>query len=461
MDKLKISGVWWDPKNDKEQASGALTFDNENGGRLTLIGALGGLRAFNGDEGITIIHGIADNKFITLYKSYTRSLSTNFPGPHKHIIDTGVIFIGRHLSEDEMVFNKVNIDFTYLPEFISKSSLSYSMHFDKTRQHAKGLSAEVKSQKPHYIGPVPNGKISATYGWGQQGVPFRSVTLKEQCALMIELTSSITLNELIATYVRPLQDLVTLATDLPNAITRLEVQNPNILNEHNQNPKTLEVYQRTFADPPESKKKSLMRYDMLFTLNDLKKTKINKWINVAQYYRPAVAILFGQRYAKVNLENKLLNSVSAIEAYHRRKFKNNLSGKVVWSKRLERILRGVNERDKVFLNEKLSYANDKNLIHRLDEVLAQSGLMSDLISNPEKWNKLIRKYRNALTHYDPSSPKEITDYQSVHWLAESLAWILLACLMTEIGFTKTEVCALVNDNQRYVFMKQRMNEVLK
>lgn len=460
MEQLDLTGLWWEPKDTNVQVAGTLTFDNEIGGRLSLIGALGGRWAFNGDSGITLIHGLANNKLVTLYKSYTKTLNSNFPGPDAHIIDVGIIFIGGHLSENEMIFNKINLDLTYLPEFIGKSSLRYSIHFDKSMKQSKGLSSEVKSQKPHYIGPIPGGKISATFGWGKQSVPFRSVTLKEECALTVELVELTTLHNIIKTYVRPLQDLVTLASDLPNSVTRLQVYNPSIVNEHNQKPKTLEVYQKTFANIPESKKRSLVRHDMLFTMEDLKKAKIGKWIQVAQYFSPAVAILFGQRYAKGNVENKLLNAVSAIEAFHRRKFKNNVSSRKVWDKRLNRFLRDLNDSDKSFLKEKLSYANDKNLKHRLDETLAKSGLGNEFIDNHEKWNKLIRQYRNTLTHYDPQSPTEISNYEHVYWLAESLAWVLLACLMIEIGFTKVEVHSLIRENQRYVFTKQRLSEIL-
>lgn len=460
MQELEITGVWWLPHAPKDKVGGTLLFTPEKGITLKLIGALGNAQAVLDQTTIGTIFGVADKHLVTLEDCYTKRLHISAPGVTTHDLGAKRAYTGAHLDEADMLFHHIDIITNYLPDFISNSSLVGIAEMSKSRKQWKGLKAEVTSRKPIKIGPIPDGHISAAFGWSQSQEHFRSLTLTETCALRIELNTPYSMKDLLKTYVRPIQDLVTLATDRPNMITKLTVRNPAILDSHTKRPLAIDVYQRTTSTLEAISTKRLLRPDMLFTLRDLKRSKINRWITTAAHYRPAMAILFGQRYTKVNVENKLLNAVSSIEAYHRRKFKNTVLDKPKWKAKKKRLVNSVNESDKSYLNSVLQYANEKRLVVRLDEVVKHSGIGEDFIPDIPLWNKYVRQFRNALTHYDPAAPEEITDYEAAYWLAESLAWILLASLMIEAGFSRNETLNLIKNNQRYGFVKLRVKDTL-
>lgn len=432
-------------------------FQADQGGTLTLIGSLGSMKALAGLANFEIIHGLADNKLVTIYRPYLKTMTTSFPGPHKQILISSQVFVNAHLNEVDMNFNRVDIATEYMPEFVNRSSLTYSMGHTEEGKWT-GLKAEVVSQDPIEIGPVKGGKAFVKFGWGQSSDPFRNITIRENCAVSIDLNRDHSLSEIMSDYVRPIQDLVTLGTDRPNAITSLSLQSSKILREE-EKPVSIDYYAQAALAPKRTPKDTLMRPHMLFALSDLKHSQLNKWLIVTNRFGPVVGILFGQRYSKsTHLENQLLNAVSAAEAYHRRRFENTVLDKATWKARKKKITSKVDKDDVDFVNSVLQFANEKRLRTRLEEIVDHSGLSGDLMDDPAKWNKDIRDYRNTLTHYDPDSPTEIKDYEHLYRLAESLSWVMLACLMVEMGFRQKEVLALFGDNERYKFTRERLKD---
>lgn len=453
-----MTGVWWDAKNPTEKIAGTLNFNSKDGGTLTLVGSLGGIQALSKQgEVVKLIHGLADNKLVTLCESQTRSLSFNVPGPFRHELRASRIFLDVHLEEGDLQFSRIDISTEFLPEFVNHSSLTSNLGHDKNNKWT-GAKAEVVSQKPIDIGSIKGGKAFIRFGWSQSGDNLRSLTLHESCVISIELNKKHMLDDLMSTYVRPIQDLVTLGTDKPNAITEVTLYSPDITREGGRLIPIKYYYHAVMASS-RAKKDTLTRPFMLFTLNDLKPAQFNKWLNISKKFQPVVGIVFGQRYSVgIHIENRLINAVSAAEAYHRRRFNNTVLSDKEWKEKKRRIKSSVDKSEHPFLNDILQYANEKRLKSRLEEILSQSGLKGDLITDPDEWNKEIRSYRNTLTHYDPKSPTEITDYERVYQLSDSLLWVILACLMIEMGFSKTTVHKLLSQNQRYIFTKERLRD---
>jgi hypothetical protein len=454
MSELEMTGIWWLASNPSDQLGGTLTFDESNGTILSLIGSFGGLRAFLQIDEIGTVYGVADNKFVTLHNAFTKTLNTKAPGPDSQIIGANRVFVGNHLEDKDLHFNRVDIGLEYLAEFINHTSLKSILEEGAPGKWA-GVKAEVATQGPISLGDIKGGHASIRFGWGQSGDRFRTITLRESCTLTLEFNKSIEIDEILTNYVRPLQDFVTMATDRPNAITDLSFRGTHLLDDQ---PKPMqqkiELFQRSIIVPSRKKKSTLMSHDMLFLLSDLDGVQIRRWLSITKRYRPVVGILFGQRYSRdgLHIENQLLNAVSAVEAYHRRRFTNTILDKAAWKKQKKAITSKADPSDLGLLNQVLQFANEKRLKERLDEILAHSGPVGrDLIPDADLWSKQVREYRNALTHYDPDSPHEIEDYEMLYWLAKSLSWLMLACIMIETGFKKRKVIQLFRDNQRYLF----------
>ena len=118
MSKLNLTGIWWDASAPGDRVAGTLTFDVVKGGQLTLVGAIGGVKAVTDQADIGLIHGLAGNKLVTLCGAHTTSMSMNIPGPHSHTIATNRVLVGAHVSEADLEFDEVEVEFEYLPEFI-------------------------------------------------------------------------------------------------------------------------------------------------------------------------------------------------------------------------------------------------------------------------------------------------------------------------------------------------------
>lgn len=457
--ELKAEGVWWLPDATETKVGGILSFSQEIGGVLQLFGGLGGIRSLQPEFQSKIIYGATDKGEITLYGASIKNSSFRFPGTGKQVLHISSMFIGAYLSENDLSFNRIDIAMEYLPEFCSHSGLSGELKANKKGEWL-GLTAKVAVQKPINLGTFDNGKASIRFSWKQRSENYRSLTLEETCFLTLKFDSSLPLDEILTKFVRPTQNLITLAADRSNAVTKIRLENQGILG-HNSKPVDIQYIQGMFSKFSRKQGEALLRRDMLFTLRDLKRNQFRKWLELSENFNPAVSILFSQRYSKsIHLENHLLSAVSALEAFHRRKFKNTVLSKSQWKSKKKRILKNISMKvDKDFLNQVLQHSNEKRLKKRISEVLNYTGLKEAFISNEKEWNDNVRDYRNILTHYDPESPKEIENYDLLFWLIQSLSWVLIAAVMRELGFKKRVILNLLNSNERFKFAMRRMKKL--
>lgn len=440
----RIEGIWWIPDKPEEKIAGILTIDQEKHAVLSLLGMFGGLASLTGNFKADIIHGIGDKHIVTLCNAFTKKQGFNVPGINKQELYVNQILLGEHLNTETLLFDNVDISLDYLPEFCNQSGLSIKMDHEDNK--IKGMKAEIKTQNSISIGDYNGIEIGIRFSWGQKGDNFRTIILYEKCFLTAKLKNKYSIDDIFKKIISPLQDFITLATDKPNALIKILLNNSK-----RNNNQDIELLQRTRPIKKRKEGEGLLRGDILFTLNDLNTDYIKNWFILCDEYQPVVNILFGQRYTKnTYLENMLLNGVSALEAYHRRKFTNNILDKREWKEKKKKIVESIPS-EKDFINQILEHANEKRLKTRIEEVVEFSGLKENFVDNFKDWNITIRNYRNTLTHYDPSRPKEITDYNRLHWLSESLSWVILACLMREIGFSKEKVKELLKNNQRFLF----------
>lgn len=457
--ELVLDGIWWLPQKPDEKIGGSLTFSYKDGGILSLFGGLGGIRAFQPKFETNLLHGLTDRGFVTLRSISTKNFKTRIPGIDRQTLGIESIFIGVHLDENDLLFNEVSLSAEYLPEFCNQSGLTESVHLGKKKKWL-GLSANVSTQKPIDLGSFDGGNASVKFTWRKTGENLRSVTLEEGCHIKFLFDVSMKIDDILMKYVQPTQNLLTLATDKPNAIINFVLKSKKFVG-HKNIPLDIICYQRTIVESSRKEGETLLQRDMIFGLKDLKRNQFDKWLKLSEKFSPTVSILFSQKYSRgLYLEYLLINLVSALEAFHRRKFKNIVLSKQDWKLKKKRILENIKlKSDKDFMNQVLQYSNEKRLKQRITEVINSTGLNEYFILNEKKWNEDVRSYRNILTHYDPDNPKEVDDYELLFWLIQSLSWVLNAALMREFGFTKDEIKKFFCKNERFLFAMRRLERL--
>jgi hypothetical protein len=224
MEAFSYQGIWWLPDNAEDVLTGTLSFSASEGIKLELVGTFlqwkAALAAFDSMTVNTfpIIHGFTvDGKYTTLVTCTELNPGISFGTIRKQQFRCRVVYLGRkHITTDNPVFSKIYVEYSHLFEWVSLSGFSEQFNW-------AAYETTLNYQRPEPIlVSIDDATISIGHNISTQS-SMRSRAYTEQAVCVIERTSALTLDEWLIQYIAPVQDLLSLATDRPNAIMRLTV----------------------------------------------------------------------------------------------------------------------------------------------------------------------------------------------------------------------------------------------
>lgn len=452
MNNIQHKGEWWIPENPDKKISGFLTFSQESGGKLNLIGSfkdIEGRSAVENDSYPVVLGVTTDGKYITLQSSFETNYSFTTAMTQETSLYVNYIYVGIHLPEESYFsFNKIQAKFTYLYDWVGVSGIS--------RESLGGGSGFQMSYTPPEDITIrtENGKIDITFGANIKS-NYDISSINEQASIFIESNNEISFSEISQNYLFPIRSLINLGTTKANFIEELYF----FLAEYPTNPIAV-YYAQKFYKP--KSKDYLLPLDMLFTLGDIYEdleNRINNWISISQEISSVLHLLDRVRISSdMFLELKFLSIAQAVETYHRTRKNNNFLPADEHKTRVEEILGYIPEKYKELVKRKIDQ-NEKSLLVRFDELAAEKAdIMLPIVHDIEKFNKKARDSRNYYTHYGKKKKKSSAHGIQLHWIMEKLSVLLQTCLLDEIGIAPEKQMELFSRNQRYNFLQDLKNQ---
>jgi hypothetical protein len=421
MEDLQFSGWWWLPDNEDKKVPGVMTFTKEEGIRLSLIGSFKDLPQLGSVEEHALILRIAgEGKVVTLFdcmESTTRFTSRGFL-TQEFWARLGCT--GAHFSTTEQArFHKASLEYTHLPDWVGASGFHPEYDTEGGILTKYGLTYtfpdEVKAA-------IANGEVCITYAFRSGGDQLREVSLSQSTSIRVDLGEDLTFDEWVINFVLPFRNLLTLATTRPNAITRISVYSEHKTVSTPKGDREVPIdlfYQQVWHEKLQAKR--LFPHDMLLTLHDVAEDFgeiVRRWLRVAKELDSVCNLLFSVRYRPGFSENRFLNTVQAVEPYHRTK---------TGSRR--RSLR--------------------SCIRYL--LAATQEVVSPLITDENSFLRKVVATRNYYTHHDPRLRKKAATGSELYWLTQTLTFMVEACLLDELGLAAERRRELFQRNQRYVY----------
>lgn len=186
---------------------------------------------------------------------------------------------------------------------------------------------------------------------------------------------------------------------------------------------------------------------MLFTLHDLPgglDRALGTWFERAEVLDPVYQLYLGTVYnPNAFLEQRFLNLVQALEAYHRRAMPTTDLPEEEHERRKEEILSAVPDHYQ-WLEGKLWYSNEPGLGKRLKDIIRKYPESAFPItgSNSDERGKFVRKVvdtRNYRTHFDESLEGRTARGEELYRISEKVKRLMEMSLMGEIGFGDDEI----------------------
>ncbi len=444
MQAFKCEGVWWTPDRPNDVIVGTLRCKADGGSTLSLVGSLGDpLHTL--DKTHPVILGITDSspigRLITLTRCRLFRQSISMPGLQRESYHAGVLYAGRHLTKDE--------DYRFSGCSLSLSGLGVwtwelrglSTKWNSEQSTPSSTLVTVQYTRPPTVeASVKGATVSIRFILsGSQSL--REHSIREKVAFNLGFQNPQNLESINQDFAYPLQNLLTLACDFPNAITEWSVE-PGLTSQDNIQVRMERVYSDASAEkrsPP----------DLLFSLQDIGsrfQSMIDRWLTFSSNYSDVCNLYFGIQYRSslyTDLRFQTVNQALALYASRR------TSGQElpvvslisdIWAalnvdqrRRLDSLLRG----NPVLQVE----AALKSLLEAHWQAFKPL-----VVTTPDRFINRTLSTLHYIQQRNPSDYLTASRGADLYYHTQQLAWLIKLCLLDELGFTSDERTMLVERN---------------
>lgn len=343
MQNYETDGYWWIPGEDDKKVAGVVRFDDD-GINLRLFGAFtqedtpsrwDELRPLEAAE---IINGSCDGREVTLIQArQTCHSSTTGQTESRHQeFEARYMLIGVWLqSPTERIFDRIDLEIENTLTWARTSV--FNVEPDDEHSDGRSIRWQFPAKTKAKVGEASVELNFHVRSGAQSRAAHTREYLEESVAFSVEVPEPKCAKCLTSEWTRPLQDLVTFATDRPSGLSRVQLfLHQNGIDPEKRVPRAeVDVYfPALLRSTPEAE--AVRDTRLLFTLDDMPfSDAVPTWLEVREELGPVVAMLLGQRYRNtMYAENKLITSVTAAEALHRR----ILPGNTTLETRLNRLV---------------------------------------------------------------------------------------------------------------------------
>ena len=416
MEAFDCQGTWWAPDEPSRAVPGTLRFSEERGAELSLTGTLGDTVGSVGGKQLPIILGLADGcplgDEVTLRGCLLKNLRLTSRGGGREEYFADRLFVGAHLREDEFLFEAVHVSFTGLPSWAAVLGGLSHEHSAGGEDPRRAVFRAAWAPPTPLVARVPGGTL--TLGAGVKVVTSRRrYVIKEDVAISIGCERPQAEEHLSRVYVRPLKNLMTLATDRPNAVTTCRMRRPGGRDDiHVLGPS---------AFPDAEAASDLLPHKMIFTLEDVHGGAgelFGKWVETHDRFAAACELYFNaQDRPDTYVDMNYLIVSQALEAYYR-----------------EHAGRAGAE----FAEAVTALAEE------------HSGKLAPLFGSHGEVIADLLEYRHFVTHRDTDLNRGTKYAPHLYWLTQRLMFLMRACWLTELGIPAAEQEKLFRRNQLFV-----------
>ena len=455
MDSFSKRGWWWLPANSQSRVRGTLTFSRSQGLALVtdidVSGALSGesdlvLGRFDGGQRVSLLRCLKTSSSLSLLDG----ASTYTLKPH-------LAYVGVHvLPEEDFRFDELHVKYSGLFEWLGFHTIDWKPPSKESPSTRFQITELV-----HQVGEctVPTGSL-VLRATNDSSMSNTEAHFVGGAVISIRSTSPRTYLEFSRDFVRPLQDFLCLVTD--QSISILSVTGTvGFESDDVDAPQDAEIdiyFEPIFYADSVNVNHSLFYYS---DIKDQWCDVITRWLRVHNELNSLMRFYFGIRYRPMYVEQKFINNVFSLEAYHRIRYQGVGSPAKQAEERVSAILtlaETLGEDDQEWLKNKIAYPDEPNLRERLADITGQASPVAEvLFPSNRKRNRFVGRVvriRNGFAHLGSTQDddNDVTRRPDLYQISEQLSWILKCCLLHEIGLSTEFIRDKISHHQALNFL---------
>jgi hypothetical protein len=442
MKQLRRKGDFWLPDEPNIRRSGEITFTQDDGGILELIGTFDVIGRHVSSRPV-IVGELVDHKNITLSNCLLTRLTTGESRYRVHYIFIGMT----NPDEATPTFKFAYLQLTYLYDWILPRTgiRSYTPDLKDEQFRLSYVRTSLAQAK------IGDATLSVELGASVR-LQHPDSSIHENAAWCVELASPVTFHEILSAYLEPLRQFLILATGMPNSLEKLIFKTAKA--------EIVEV--EAYYQQVHYAKKSIdyLHFgQMVFGFLDIEdqfESVLQEWFRVTTENGITLKLFERERAAQsLFLDLRLLATSHALEIYHRSQFDSKRDDSVF--SELKALLIGASpEASKKWVESVLNNANGKSLYERILELCdGKEELLHILVSDIPTFVHLAKDARNYYTHF--SNDKGKKEGLELLLIVETLSILLQSCLLLELGIPIADQVELFKDARQFRFVRENQS----
>jgi hypothetical protein len=447
---LDLLGTWqdephvrlmYDPERLSEDARAALLKDHRSSeaaaaeavAEATGDGLLGAEASF--PQTAAVVHGVVHGAKVTLLELLeTRRDSASIPGFPRHGYSVGAVLRGEHTGpRDDEAWTSLHVRMEHLAAWSAGALLVPEA--DEANDNPLGKSRVLSCDL------AGNGTVQLGYRGGTHIAADEHRRWREP-EFLVRFDHAKSLDSLMGTVVRPLQDLLTTASGIPAAVTGLDVAGPEYTwSGHGVH---VEVGYAEMTPSPDGASRHPGQMALPLEAVDYG-TFLPSWFAARERHRVAAQFAYAQRYHRLPYgEEKLIMATAAAEALHG---SLQLSRRTAVDQRPEAVrafLDAFPEAERELLHDRLRSLNTPTFLSKLEDLLRfVDPWFNTVLKDSGRWAYRVKKARNDVAHGNEGA----TSASSMLALAAGVGHLVELCLLRAAGASRNVPAGLLHSKR--------------
>jgi hypothetical protein len=168
---------------------------------------------------------------------------------------------------------------------------------------------------------------------------------------------------------------------------------------------------------------------------------IYKWYSKSKELEPVIKMMLSAFVNKYEFTiEKFMDTVRALETFHRHNHSNEVIPKEKYAEKLDSIVSSFDKDEKKWLRDKLQFANEPTLKERLRDMVSIYAFpyFTEKVPDTELLCKQAKNSRNYYTHFAPKLKDKALDGRQLFELTEKLKLILFSAVFRSIGIDSSK-----------------------
>ena len=449
-ESLEIKGYWWLPDQSDNLLPGTLTYTQEEGAILEIIGVFENPPSIRQAESLPIILGESyDGKPITLYKCILNKYNYPFSGYGNCKYMAHFVFTNVHFeSEEQIKFHELRGNFSDLEAWVGINGFLSDL---STENSQSVYSIKYKPPADRLIEVNEKYKVgisfSSIYNFPKVDIHQTEAKISQNANILVKSNIGEIPFENIFRQITTLTSLLLIASQRIPCPIKIEgysdVNRQNISCEKVIFPEIGIYYQPIEAFLNHEPK---LPHEMLFRYEDLTDSQIKTWFDIYDNYQVIIGLYRTLFYSdRLFIETKFLNIAQALEALHNiLPFDNNYLPPEKFEERKKKLLIIIPEELSDWVKEMLNNANGKSFRSKVYELFHNKKKIFDqCINDIDEFSMRVRDTRNEFVHIEEKT-KSFKKGQELAYAIKILTMLFEIYILDSIGFPEDKMETISN-----------------